>query len=82
MRPGGLRAVRNGLRPSRYYLTRDNCLYLSSETGVLEEIREEDIKEKGRIHPGKLLVADTVGHRLKTDEELKENMIVPMVKNE
>ena len=63
---------RNGLRPSRYYLTRDNCLYLSSETGVLEEIREEDIKEKGRIHPGKLLVADTVGHRLKTDEELKE----------
>lgn len=63
---------RNGLRPSRYYLTRDNCLYLSSETGVLEEIREEDIKEKGRIHPGKLLVADTIGHRLKTDEELKE----------
>ena len=63
---------RNGLRPSRYYLTRDNCLYLSSETGVLEEIREEDIKEKGRIHPGKLLVADTVSHRLKTDEELKE----------
>src|SRR5699024_1190042 len=36
------------------------------------EIREEDIKEKGRIHPGKLLVADTIGHRLKTDEELKE----------
>ena len=38
---------RNGLRPSRYYLTRDNCLYLASETGVLKGIREEDIKEKG-----------------------------------
>ena len=63
---------RNGLRPSRYYLTKDNCLYLSSETGVLEEIREEDIREKGRIHPGKLLVADTLHHKLRTDEELKK----------
>ncbi len=62
---------RNGLRPSRYYLTRDNCLYLASETGVLKGIREEDILEKGRIHPGKLLVADTVRHRLVRDEELK-----------
>ena len=63
---------RNGLRPSRYYLTKDRYLYLSSEVGVLDDIQEENIKEKGRIHPGQMLVVDTVNKILKTDEELKE----------
>ncbi len=63
---------RNGLRPSRYYLTKDRYLYLSSEVGVLDDIKEENIKEKGRIHPGQMLVADTVNKMLKTDEEMKE----------
>lgn len=62
---------RNGLRPSRYYVTKDNCLFLASEVGVLAGIREEDILEKGRIHPGKMLVADTVQKRIIRDEELK-----------
>ena len=63
---------RNGLRPSRYYITRDGYLYLSSEVGVLQGIREEQILEKGRIHPGKMLVADTVRQKILTDDEIKE----------
>lgn len=63
---------RNGLRPSRYYITRDGYLYLSSEVGVLQGIREEQIIEKGRIHPGKMLVADTVRQKILTDDEIKE----------
>ena len=63
---------RNGLRPSRYYLTKDHVLYLASEVGVLDEIKEEDIQEKGRIHPGRILVADTVNRRLWTNDELKD----------
>lgn len=63
---------RNGLRPSRYYITKDDHLYLASEVGVLEEIREDQILEKGRIHPGKMLVVDTVSHKIVTDDELKE----------
>ena len=63
---------RNGLRPSRYYITKDNHLYLASEVGVLEDIREEQILEKGRIHPGKMLVVDTIRQRIINDDELKE----------
>lgn len=64
---------RNGLRPSRYYITKDHHLYLASEVGVLEGITEEQILKKGRIHPGKMLVVDTVGHKILTDDELKEH---------
>ena len=63
---------RNGLRPSRYYITKDHHLYLASEVGVLEDIREDQILEKGRIHPGKMLVVDTIGQRIINDDELKE----------
>jgi len=63
---------RNGLRPSRYYITNDNRLILSSEVGVLD-IPEEKIVKKERLHPGKMLLVDTVKGRLIDDGELKES---------
>ncbi len=61
---------RNGLRPSRYYVTDDDRLILSSEVGVLE-IDEAHILKKERLHPGKMLLVDTVKGRIIPDEELK-----------
>ena len=62
---------RNGLRPSRYFITRDNMLVLSSEVGVLD-IPENQIVKKSRLQPGRMLLVDTVQKRLITDKELKE----------
>lgn len=62
---------RNGLRPSRYYITSDGELILSSEVGVLE-IPPEKIIQKERLHPGKILLVDTKAGRVIDDEELKE----------
>nr|MCR5716266.1 glutamate synthase large subunit [Lachnospiraceae bacterium] len=62
---------RNGLRPSRYYITDDHRLILSSEVGVLD-IEAEHIVEKSRLQPGKILLVDTVKKRMITDEECKE----------
>ncbi len=62
---------RNGLRPSRYYITNDDQLILSSEVGVLE-IAPEKIVKKSRLQPGKMLLVDTVAGRLIGDDELKE----------
>ncbi|PHU39557.1 glutamate synthase large subunit [Pseudobutyrivibrio ruminis] len=61
---------RNGLRPSRYYITNDDYLILSSEVGVLP-IPESRIKLKDRLKPGKMLLVDTVEGRLIDDNELK-----------
>ncbi len=61
---------RNGLRPSRYYITNDDYLVLSSEVGVLD-IAPSNIKIKERLHPGKMLLVDTVEGRVIDDEELK-----------
>ncbi|MCC8107406.1 MAG: glutamate synthase large subunit [Clostridiales bacterium] len=61
---------RNGLRPSRYYVTSDGYVVLSSEVGVLD-IPPEKIVQKERLHPGKMLLVDTVAGRLVDDEELK-----------
>ena len=61
---------RNGLRPSRYYITKDNTLILSSEVGVLD-IKPEDIVKKGRIEPGRMLLVDTKKKRLVSDAEIK-----------
>ena len=61
---------RNGLRPSRYYITNDDYLILSSEVGVLP-IEESRIKVKDRLKPGKMLLVDTVKGCLIDDEELK-----------
>ena len=62
---------RNGLRPSRYYITDDDNLILSSEVGVLD-IDPGKILVKERLHPGKMLLVDTVAGRVIGDEELKE----------
>ena len=62
---------RNGLRPSRYYLTNDNMLILSSEVGVLD-IDEKKIIKKSRLEPGKMLLVDTVKKELIEDYDLKQ----------
>ena len=62
---------RNGLRPSRYYITDDDYLILSSEVGVLD-IDPTHIVTKDRLRPGKMLLVDTVQGRVIDDDELKE----------
>lgn len=61
---------RNGLRPSRYYLTSDNMLILSSEVGILD-IDEKKIVKKSRLEPGKMLLVDTKKKKLIEDYDLK-----------
>ena len=62
---------RNGLRPSRYYITTDDQLILSSEVGVFD-IPPEKIVKKDRLRPGRMLLVDTVKGELIDDEVLKE----------
>ncbi|MCR5402571.1 MAG: glutamate synthase large subunit [Butyrivibrio sp.] len=62
---------RNGLRPSRYYVTSDGRLILSSEVGVLD-IPEDRIAKKSRLSPGHMLLVDTRQKRIISDEECKE----------
>lgn len=62
---------RNGLRPSRYYITKDDYLILSSEVGVLD-IDPMKILVKERLRPGKMLLVDTKQGRVIDDEELKD----------
>ena len=63
---------RNGLRPSRYYVTSDNTLILSSEVGVLD-IDEKRIIKKSRLEPGKMLLVDTINKRIISDTEIKNH---------
>ncbi len=62
---------RNGLRPSRYYITDDGYLILSSEVGVLD-FAPEKVSVKSRLEPGKMLLIDTREGRVISDDELKE----------
>ncbi len=62
---------RNGLRPSRYYIMDDGRLILSSEVGVLE-LDEAHILKKERLHPGKMLLIDTLKGEILSDEDVKE----------
>ncbi|HUQ69742.1 MAG TPA: glutamate synthase central domain-containing protein, partial [Planctomycetaceae bacterium] len=61
---------RNGLRPSRYYVTHDDRVIMASEVGVLD-IAPENVKLKGRLQPGKMFLVDFEQGRLIPDEELK-----------
>jgi glutamate synthase (NADPH) large chain len=61
---------RNGLRPSRYLITKDNLVIMASETGV-QDIPADQIASKGRLRPGKLLLVDTREGRFIPDEEIK-----------
>lgn len=61
---------RNGLRPSRYYITKDRRLILSSEVGALD-IPAEMVEKKDRLMPGRMLLVDTIKKEVISDEELK-----------
>jgi glutamate synthase (NADPH/NADH) large chain len=64
---------RNGLRPSRWCLTEDNVLIVASEAGALP-VDQSKVIQKGRLQPGRILVADLQEHRIIGDEELKETI--------
>ena len=64
---------RNGLRPARYLITRNDMMVVASEAGVIG-FEPADIKEKGRLQPGKILLVDTQEGRIYYDGELKESL--------
>ncbi len=64
---------RNGLRPSRYYVTKDDMVIMGSEVGVLD-VPADMILHKGRLQPGRMFLIDTEQGRIVEDEELKENL--------
>ncbi|MGC9224212.1 MAG: glutamate synthase large subunit [Terracidiphilus sp.] len=64
---------RNGLRPGRYIVTKDDLVVLASEAGVIE-VPPEDIVKKGRLQPGRMFLVDTVGQRIVSDAEIKKNL--------
>jgi glutamate synthase (ferredoxin) len=61
---------RNGLRPSRYYVTKDDMVIMASEAGVLP-IEPERVLRKGRLQPGRMFLVDTNQRRIVADEEIK-----------
>ena len=65
---------RNGLRPARYYVTKDNLVVMASEVGVLD-LPDEEIVKKGRLTPGRLFLVDTESGRIVSDDELKEELV-------
>ena len=65
---------RNGLRPSRYYVTHDDLVVMASEVGVLD-IPPEKVKIKERLHPGRIFLVDTERGRIIGDTELKQQYI-------
>jgi glutamate synthase domain-containing protein 2/glutamate synthase domain-containing protein 1/glutamate synthase domain-containing protein 3 len=64
---------RNGLRPSRYYVTKDDLVIMASEAGVLE-VPPEDVLQKGRLQPGRMFLVDTEQGRIIDDQEIKESV--------
>ncbi len=64
---------RNGLRPSRYYVTTDDLVIMASEVGVLD-IPPERVSHKGRLEPGRMLLVDTQQGRIIADDELKHQI--------
>ncbi len=64
---------RNGLRPSRYYITKDDLVIMASEVGVLD-IAPERILKKDRLQPGRMFLVDTAQGRIISDEEIKESI--------
>ena len=65
---------RNGLRPSRYYVTTDDLVVMASEAGVLD-IPPEKVRIKGRLQPGHLFLVDTEQGRIISDEEVKQAIV-------
>ena len=69
---GGL-LDRNGLRPARYVITKSDMMVVASEVGVMD-IDPQDVAEKGRLQPGKILMVDTVEGKIYYDGEIKERL--------
>jgi glutamate synthase (ferredoxin) len=65
---------RNGLRPSRYYVTKDDLVIMASEVGVLE-VPPERVLYKQRLQPGRMFLVDTAEGRIISDEELKQRVV-------
>ena len=65
---------RNGLRPARYLVTKDDVIILASEAGTIE-VKPEDIKENGRLRPGKVLMIDTEEGKILSQDELEERIV-------
>ncbi|MEA3076323.1 MAG: glutamate synthase large chain, partial [Actinomycetota bacterium] len=64
---------RNGLRPSRYWVTSDGLVIMASEVGVLD-VDQSTVVEKGRLQPGRMFLVDTSAGRIIGDEELKQSL--------
>jgi glutamate synthase (NADPH/NADH) large chain len=64
---------RNGLRPSRYYVTKDDLVIMASEVGVVD-VAPENVLMKGRLTPGKIFLVDTVKGRIVGDDEIKSEL--------
>ena len=64
---------RNGLRPSRYYVTKDGFVVMASEVGVLD-IPPENVLRKGRLQPGRMFLVDTEAGRIVDDDEIKHQI--------
>ena len=64
---------RNGLRPARYYVTKDGLVIMASEAGVLE-VPPENVLQKGRLQPGRMFLVDTDQGRIIEDEEIKQKI--------
>ncbi len=66
---------RNGLRPSRYYVTKDDLVIMASEVGVLPEIPPADIARKWRLQPGKIFLINMKEGRIVDDSEIKDELV-------
>ncbi|MGB9406426.1 MAG: glutamate synthase large subunit, partial [Terracidiphilus sp.] len=64
---------RNGLRPGRYIVTKNDVVVLASEAGVLD-VPAEDVRKKGRLQPGRMFLVDTVQKRIISDAEIKKQL--------
>ena len=65
---------RNGLRPSRFWVTHDDLVVMASETGVVAEIEPQQVRQKGRLQPGRMFLVDTREGRIIGDEEIKQQL--------
>lgn len=65
---------RNGLRPSRYTVTKDGLVVMASETGVLEDLDPANVLAKGRLQPGRMFLVDMEQGRIVDDEEIKHEI--------
>jgi len=70
----GANLDRNGLRPSRYYVTKDDVVLLSSEVGVIPDLPEHEIKIKSRLEPGKMFLVDFDKGEIVSDNIIKEEI--------